>query len=111
MGNHEVGRSMSNAAKMFWMVADSLKMNPTKEQALLALDLIAEDYRGADAEFDDDMHTWTPLSRLVSLAFDASPDNIRYLKEDIRDDEDSEQFYESWYENVYKKFSERYDFC
>ncbi len=107
MGNHDVGRGMSAAARAFWIAMGDKQ--PTKEQALAALDAAAEDYRGADAEFDDELNEETPLSRLVAIAFDASPDEIADLKGEYPcTDEDRGML---WYEGPEKRFSARYNFC
>lgn len=75
----------------------------TKEEALAFLDAIGEEFRGADAEFDD-YATFEhdvpleeqPLVRLLAIAFGpwAADDAI-----------------EHWYEKIYVPFSDRYDFC
>lgn len=66
MGNHDVGRAMASAAEVFWLAMG--ERVPTKEQALAALDKAGERWRGADTEFDDELHEVTPLSRLVAIA-------------------------------------------
>lgn len=108
MGNHDVGRAMSAAAKGFW--AGNGDAPVTKEKALAVLDAAAEEFIGADAEFDDELHEETPLSRLVEIAFDATDDE----KADLRGEFDEgrvEDVGELWYDGPYTRFSERYKFC
>jgi hypothetical protein len=107
MGNHNVGRAMSAAAKGFW--AGNGDAEVSKDKALAVLDAAAEDFIGADAEFDDELSEDTPLSRLVAIAFDATDDekadlNGRYPCEDG----DTGML---WYEGPYQKFRTRYKFC
>lgn len=102
MGNHDVGRAMAAGAKGFWAGRGD---NPVKpEDAMAVLDAIAEDFRGADAEFDDEFFGETPLSKLVAVAFEATPEQLASRDEDIDDGE-------AWYEGVYRRFSQRYEFC
>ena len=103
MGNHDVGRSMASAAEVFWFAFDGLDL-PTQEKALAALDIAAERFRGADAEFDAEFYGKTPLSELVALAFGATPEQIASRDTDVDGGE-------VWYNGVYRKFSERYGFC
>ena len=100
MGNHDVGRSMANAAKVFWLVKGDAPVS--KEEALAALNAAGEDYIGADAEFDDELYAWTPLSRLVAIAFDATPDEIADLKETDGD---------LWYDGPVSRFNAHFKFC
>lgn len=104
MGNHDVGRSMAASAEVFWATMDAVNAKPTKEQALSVLDIAAKNFHGADAEFDDEFFGETPLSKLVALAFDATPEEI-----DDRDNSTHEG--ELWYEGPYRRFSNRYRFC
>lgn len=106
MGNHDVGRGMAAGAKAFLGAV----LVPTKEQALAALDSLAEPYRGADAEFDDELHEETPLSRLVAIAFDATPDEIADLKGEF-DGGRVEDRGELWYDGPITRFRQRYEFC
>lgn len=106
MGNHDVGRGMAAAARVFWIAKGDAKV--TQELALKALDAMAEDYRGADAEFDDELHQETDLSELVAIAFNASDKARAFLK---GEDDDEETAYDEWYATVYRPFSERYRFC
>lgn len=102
MGNHDVGRSMAAAAELFWhMKGDNAA---TKEEALAALDIAAQNYHGADAEFDNEFFGETPLSKLVALAFDAT-------QEEIDDRDNFTHGGDKWYEGPYKRFSDRYKFC
>jgi len=95
MGNHSVGNAMSAGAD----VALILKENFTKEEALLVLDRLGEPWRGADAEFDDHAYPDQPLGRLIFAAF-----GVHTQEQYAADDE-------LWYEEVYRKFRDRYDFC
>jgi hypothetical protein len=103
MGNHDVGRAMASAAEVFWIASDGFE-SPTQEKALAALDKAAERFRGADAEFDDEFHGKTPLSEWVALAFGATPEQIASRDTNVDDGE-------AWYEGVYRKFRDRYEFC
>ena len=96
---------MSVAAKIFWLANGDVPVS--REKALMVLDAAAEYYRGADAEFDDEMTTITPLSRLVCVAFDANPQMVAGLKDGFDDEGD----WDAWYEGPYRKFSDRYGFC
>lgn len=100
MGNHNVGRAMAAAARAFLVGLGDKPL--TKEVALAALDAMAADFIGADAEFDDELSTDTPLSRLVAVAFDATTDDIAN-----RDEGDGAL----WFEGPETRFSERYRFC
>ncbi|TLX17129.1 hypothetical protein [Rhizobium sp. MHM7A] len=111
MGNHDVGRGMAAAARAFWIGNGDAEVSP--EKAMAALDAAAEDYIGADAEFDDEMSGYTPLSRLVAIAFEATPEELADLKgerEVAEDDEDDEEGL-LWYDGPYARFSDRYKFC
>ena len=103
MGNHDVGRAMSAAAKGFW--AGNGEAPVTKDKALAVLDAAAEDFIGADAEFDDELRGDTPLSRLIAIAFEATPDLLASRDGELDDDG------EGWYEGSQRQFSERYKFC
>lgn len=105
MGNHDVGRAMSAAAKGFW--AGNGDAPVTKEKALAVLDAAAEDFIGADAEFDDELHQETPLSRLVEIAFDATAEESA----DLRGELETEDAGEIWFDGPYSRFSDRYKFC
>lgn len=108
MGNHEVGRSLAASAKVFWKTVGDRAV--TKDEALSVLDLAAEDFIGADAEFDDEMTTDTPLSRLVAVAFEATPEEIADLKGELDEGRIEDQG-ELWYDGPYRRFSDRYRFC
>jgi hypothetical protein len=108
MGNHDVGRALAAAAKGFW--AGNGDAPVTREKALAFLDAVGEGFRGADAEFDDELITETPLSRLVAIAFDATPDELADLRGEL-DEGRREDDGELWYDGPYSKFSARYDFC
>lgn len=107
MGNHDVGRVMAAAAEAFW--TGNGEEPVSIEKALRVLDAAASRFIGADAEFDDELSTWTPLSRLVAIAFEATPDEIADLKGD--GDEPPEGWFERWYAGPYERFSNRYRFC
>lgn len=66
------------------------------------LRVVGERYRGADAEFDDELndHT-TPLGRMVAIAFEATPEELE------PGDEDEDR----WFDGPYKRFSSHFDFC
>jgi hypothetical protein len=74
MGNHDVGQAFAAAADIFWAFASD---KPSREVTLKALEAVGNRYRGADAEFDDELmdHT-TPLGRMVAIAFDATPEEL-----------------------------------
>lgn len=98
MGNHDVGRAFAAAADVFWITAGEL---PGRDVTLKALEAVGNRYRGADAEFDDELldHT-TPLGRMVAIAFDATPDEMR------EDDEG-----EAWFDGPYMRFRNHFAFC
>lgn len=105
MGNHNVGRAMAAAAKGFW--AGNGDEHVSQERALRVLDAAAEDFIGADAEFDDELGTWSPLSRLVAIAFDATAAEVSDLKGEAEGDDMGEL----WYAGPSSRFSDRYQFC
>ena len=105
MGNHDIGRGMAAAAKVFWLVNGEAPVSP--EKALLALDAMAEDYIGGDAEFDDEFCEETDLSRLVAIAFEATEEELA----DLRGETEGDDAGELWYSGPYRKFSARYKFC
>lgn len=107
MGNHAVGRTMAAAAKAFWI--GNGDQTVSKETALSVLDVAAEGYIGADAEFDDEFLGETPLSRLVAIAFDATPDEIADLKGEYPcEDGDTGEL---WYAGAQTRFRDHYQFC
>lgn len=108
MVNHNVGRAMAAGSVGFW--AGNGDAPVTKEKALAVLNAVGADYIGADAEFDDEMCTWTPLSQLVSVAFDATPDEIADLKGEL-DEGRIEDAGELWYDGPYSRFSAHFKFC
>lgn len=99
MGNHEVGRGMSAAARGFW--AGNGDAPVTKEKALAVLDAAGEMFRGADAEFDDECLPDEPLGRLIRIAFGP------WTKEMASTDNDGE----GWYETIERPFRDRFEFC
>lgn len=101
MGNHDVGRALASAAKGFW--AGNGDAPVTKERALAVLDAAAEEWRGADAEFDDHLFPDEPLGKLVSVAF--GPWTPEDEAKDAEDDGDHR------YEKIDRPFRDRYKFC
>lgn len=98
MGNHNVGRAMDMGARLFWKFHKDRSL-VTQEQALEALDIMGEEFRGSDAEFDDYAQPGEPLGDLMAKAFG-------YVEPPEGDDQE-----DLWYETVYDKMTERYDFC
>lgn len=98
MGNHDVGRAMGAAARRFW--AGNGDAPVTKEKALAVLDAAGEQFRGADAEFDDECSPGEPLGRLMNIAFGP------YAQKPDDDDD-----WDSWYLTVEEPFRKRYGFC
>jgi hypothetical protein len=98
MGNHDVGRAFAAAADVFWLVAPD---QPSREMTLKALEAVGNRYRGADAEFDDDLlnHT-TPLGRMVAIAFDATPEEMG--------DVDDEETADAWFDGPYTRFRQHF---
>ena len=97
---------MAGAAEVYWLAMGGKE--PTQAEALNALDCAGDRYRGADAEFDDELNEWTPLSRLVAVAFAATPEEIADLKGETPDDDDRGML---WYEGPEKRFREHFRFC
>lgn len=102
MGNHDVGRAMAGAAEAFWVGNGDAPV--TKEKALSVLDAAGLRWVGTDAEFDDEFLGETPLSRLVAIAFDATPEQIDDLKNATAEGE-------AWFDGPYSAFRQRYKFC
>ena len=100
MGNHSVGRAFSAAAKGFIKIRKGAEIS--KEEALAFLDGVGEEFRGADAEFDDEFCDDTPLKKLVGIAFDATPEEIADVETD---------YCSPFYEGPYTRFRTRYNFC
>lgn len=100
MGNHNVGQAFAAAADMFWDMVPS-DSTPIKAVTLNALEKVGERYRGADAEFDDELmdHT-TPLGRMVAIAFDATPEETSGTAED-----------NLWFYGPYMRFRTHFGFC
>lgn len=99
---------MSAAARVFWIAVGDREV--TKELALEAIDAAGEDYVGADAEFDDALYEETPLSRLVAIAFDATPEEIADLKGE-REEGRIEDAGELWYDGPVSRFRAHFQFC
>ena len=100
MGNHAVGQQMAAVAKMFF--ATYPFHNPPKADALEALEIGGNDFIGADAEFDDELLGPTELSKLVEIAFDATPEEI-----EDRDTGDGLL----WHNGPETRFREHFKFC
>lgn len=105
MGNHDVGRVMAAAAEAYW-VGRGEQPAPFKEEALRVLDSIAQNFHGADAEFDDELDSDTPLCRLLVIEFDATPEEVA-----ARDETEDDDIYDKWWDGPLKRFNERYRFC
>lgn len=103
MGNHDVGRSMASSAELFWHLVNEEEVTPIIAKS--ALDIAAKPYIGADAEFDDEFIQPTPLSKLISIAFEATETEMKSLDGSLDDDGDA------FYEGPYRRFSDRYKFC
>lgn len=99
MGNHDVGRAMDAAARGFW--AGNGATSVTKDKALAVLDAAGENFRGADAEFDDALSPDEPLGRLIAIAFGPWTGG----------DKLDESGWDAWYEAVERPFRDRYEFC
>lgn len=91
MGNHAVGKAMAAGATALL----AIKSDMAKEEAIVALDKLAEPWRDADAEFDA-FDGAEDLMRLISMAFGVEPP---------LDDDD-----EYWYDEAYEPFCKRYGF-
>lgn len=131
MGNHAAGKAMGLGAGAFLRIVP----NPTREQALQALDDLCEGWRGCDAEFEaEDPHNrgrvnpaytfYTdpkgPLGRLIAAAFAPGEDWIGKIEEAAaraRLSWPAEEFdcdspaWTSWYEGPEQEFKKRYEFC
>ena len=108
MGNHNVGRAMATAAKVFWIANGDAEVTP--KMAMDVLDAAGEDFIGADAEFDDEMITWTPLSHLVAIAFGATPQEVAALKGELEQDA-FDGAIDAWYEGTCSRFRAHFKFC
>lgn len=97
---------MAAAARVFWLANGDAEV--TKEKALAALEAAAEDYIGADAEFDDELYEVTPLSRLVAIAFEATPAEMDDLMGKLDDDDDAGEL---WYSGPVSRFNAHFKFC
>jgi hypothetical protein len=109
MGNHDVGRGMAAAARAFWIGNGDTEVST--EKALAALDAAAQDYIGADAEFDDELLFYSPLSRRVTIAFEATAEELADLKGEREVLDDNDYGGQLWYQGPYQKFRKRYRFC
>lgn len=108
MGNHQVGRAMAAAAAGFWAGNGSAPVS--KDKALAVLDAAAQLFHGADAEFDDELNEVTPLSRLVAIALEATPDEVMSLCGclPVEVEEDAGMV---WFDGPEARFRARYKFC
>ena len=100
MGNHDAGHAMVQIA-----TALAAQRGKTGQTPLEILDIACSEYRGCDAEFDDDAVPSTTFGELITEGFmpeGGKPDGL---------DLSTEDGFEWWYENVYGKFSERYGLC
>ena len=87
MGNHQAGRAMVQTAVA---LVENSELDP-----MAILDIACEQWRGCDAEFDDNAYPGTPFGDLIVRAFpDAQP---QYEDEDEGD-------------SSYWEFSARYGF-
>ena len=104
MGNHTVGTAMAKAAEI------ALKLRTPEHKALDLLDLICEEWRGADAEFDYytylDNDEIPALALLILEAF--APNGLADLERYLSDEEDAQ---DAWHKEVYTQFRSRYAFC
>ena len=101
MGNHDAGRAMVNTALA--LLDASQDMEPMK-----ILDVACEPWRGADAEFDDEMFWDRPFGQLIQKAFEPPGfdfDPTRVTPEGFRVDEDM------WFDQIYEPFRKRYNLC
>lgn len=101
MGNHDAGRAM---VAVGCALAD--QREKTGQSAREILDIACKDYRGCDAEFDDDAHPDYPFGKLITEAF--MPEGGPPEGMDSFTTEDGSDW---WFENVYKKFSDAYGLC
>ncbi len=95
MGNHDAGRAMVQTA-----LALDDQSEKTGQTALEILDIACSPYRRYDAEFDDERDPGRQFGQLLGRAF------LEGLEYDSEADDDGEW----WYENVIRKFSQRYEF-
>lgn len=101
MGNHDAGRAIVALATL------AAERRLPDETALQILDIALDraDARGADAEFDDETQPDTAFGKLLTEAF--APDGKTADDYDAEDDDDGE----TWYNEVYRPFRERYGLC
>jgi len=99
---------MAAGARGFWVGNGHNEVHQGK--AIEAMDAIAEDYEGLDAEFDDELSSDTDLSRLMCIAFEATEQDKLLLKGELPEDVDDETAWDAWYEGVYARFRKRYRF-
>lgn len=72
------------------------------------IDILAEPWRGADAEFDDEDFLGHELGNLIAIAFGwdgGEPPPDHYASETHED------FWDKWHTWVKENFRKRYDFC
>ena len=100
---------MAAGARGFWVGNGHAEVHQGK--ALEAMDAIASDYEGSDAEFDDELSTDTELSRLMLIAFEATEQDRLLIKGELPGGVNEEEAWDAWYEGTYAKFRKRYRFC
>ena len=101
MGNHSVGQAFNVTFKVLEKRIDSM----SKDELLEALDIVGEEFRGSDAEFDDYDHPDKPLGKALIKIF--NPD----IGNEPTDEAENEKWWDVHYKTVYRKFRERYNFC
>ena len=105
MGNHDVGKAF---ASVFEAISADLERS-SREQVLAVMDSVGRHYKGIDAEFDDYDDPSHPFGQALIKAF--APDGFPPVPSDDASDAEQDSWHDLWYEQVYKPFKERYDFC
>jgi hypothetical protein len=109
---------MGHAAEAWWAIREAKKQtDPSKDEALAALDMICNPHRNCDAEFEADdpnnpslihpvYECYTepkgPIGRLIVIAFEATPEQIAAYE--------TEENIELWFDGPYQLFDKRYNF-
>jgi len=104
MGNHDIGRAFAVA---FEVLGDDLIASMTKEQLLVKLDLVGNQFRGGDADFDclypgHDHPLYKALRKIFGDGL------VEYRSDFTREEEDA--YDEEWEAKVDDPFMKRYDF-
>ena len=102
----------------------ALTQPPFESQvALRVLDIICEQWRGCDAEFEaedpkrpgcdnPEYISYTdfqaPLGKLIAMAF--SP-GMEWKLDNPPSDHEEDPVWQRWYDGPYKQFHDRYEFC